>query len=67
MSEYLYLSRTNPTSGTPFYFLNMASRDSFGFTLHQSSIMISEESYIRIKGLKEERYNGESNTYYVMI
>lgn len=67
MRTKINLTRTNPTNGKPFYFLQIETVDNIGFTLQQSSAMISEEQYIDLRQNKEEHYNGQSNIYYVIV
>lgn len=63
----IILSRTNPTTGSPFYFINVYNKDNVGFTLSQFSAMISEAQYISMKGVKEETYQTEGNLYIVNL
>jgi hypothetical protein len=63
----IILSRTNPTTGSPFYFINVYNKDNIGFTLSQFSAMISEAQYLSMKGVTEEVYQAEGNLYVVNL
>ncbi len=65
MKTVIKLSRTNPTSGKPFYYVNVYSIDSIGATISQYSAWIFEEQYYSLKGIREEKYIGEVNLYQV--
>jgi hypothetical protein len=67
MYTQISLSRTNPTSGVPFYFITFYNKDSIGFVIAQASVMISEAQYNSLKGSNEEKYQGEGNLYYVTL
>lgn len=67
MKTQIILSRTNPTTGTPFYFINIYNKDALGFIYAQSGYMIDEAQYRLLKGLNEEKYQAEGNLYVVNL